>query len=198
MAAKTSLRRLFRGLCAADPRERFEAVRALGARAEADAAEDPERPRILLQRLAWSLMDESGATGWGAPEAIGEILARLPALRPGYVGRFSQWFGHPEVYLGNPVLDAGAVWAMGRIGSAEDFPEEPFAPHFRRFLRSPDPQLRGAAAFAAGRLGYASIEGELRRALADEGECVLLVGGECRADTVGGFTRRALEELAGA
>ena len=32
------------------------------------------------RRLIWSLNDESGGIGWGAPEAMGEILARSEKL----------------------------------------------------------------------------------------------------------------------
>jgi len=34
-----------------------------------------ESARVIMRRLMWSLNDESGDIGWGAPEAMAEIIA---------------------------------------------------------------------------------------------------------------------------
>jgi hypothetical protein len=45
------------------------------------ADKDMESARVIMRRLMWSLNDESGGIGWGAPEAMGEIVDFL------YLGR---------------------------------------------------------------------------------------------------------------
>ncbi|MFZ1983368.1 MAG: DVU0298 family protein, partial [Desulfatitalea sp.] len=58
-----------------DPRVRWHAVAAMGVVVGRLADEELEVARVVMRRLMWSLNDESGGIGWGAPEAMGEIMA---------------------------------------------------------------------------------------------------------------------------
>ena len=44
------------------------------------AEKDMESARVVMRRLMCSLNDESGGIGWGAPEAMGEIIASHEGL----------------------------------------------------------------------------------------------------------------------
>ena len=49
-----------------------------------ESEQDLERVRVLVRGLFWSMNDESGNLIRFAPQAIGEILARVPELLPEY------------------------------------------------------------------------------------------------------------------
>jgi hypothetical protein len=70
----------------------------------------------LLQKLLWSLNDESGFVCWGAPEAIGEIVRNIPELIPIYAQFLISFLSHPHVILNNDLLEIGALIALSRIG----------------------------------------------------------------------------------
>lgn len=170
-------------------------MRGLGDHAEEKLAHSRERVVDLLSRLAWLLNDESGATGWGAPEAIGEILARAPDLKPSFAPRLLSWLDNEEVFLDQEVLDAGTLWSMGRIGPADAFAESRVAPVVARFLEGGSALTRGAAAFCAGRLGYASLAPILESLTGDDENLTLLIDGEIVERSVGDLAREALAAL---
>ena len=51
-------------------------IKALGEVVSTIADMDLEYARVIMRRLMISLTEESGGIGWGAPEAMGEIMAR--------------------------------------------------------------------------------------------------------------------------
>jgi hypothetical protein len=124
LARAKGARRYLKALYSPVDRERFQAALDLGGYAEELWSDNPSSVRELLRRLSWSLNEESGATGWGAPEAIGEIAARIPEMEKLYGSVFPGYLSHAEVFLDNAVLDAGALWAIGRLGpgSSADVP----------------------------------------------------------------------------
>ncbi|MCX8037371.1 MAG: HEAT repeat domain-containing protein, partial [Candidatus Sumerlaeia bacterium] len=102
-----------------------------------------EAARDIVRRLNWSLTEESGAIGWGAPEAIGEICARHEQLAAEFGSVLLSYLYEPND-LGNPVLLRGALWGLGRLAELR--------PHLLRqygcvekikpYLESPDAALR--------------------------------------------------------
>jgi hypothetical protein len=71
---------LFSFLCSTDKKIKEHAVTALGEVVSKIAEDDIEFARIIMRRLILNLNDESGGIGWGAPEAMGEIMARSERL----------------------------------------------------------------------------------------------------------------------
>ena len=61
---------LFSAICREDPVVRWHAITCLGDAVGRIAADDLEAARIVMRRFLWSLNDESGGIGWGAPEAM--------------------------------------------------------------------------------------------------------------------------------
>ena len=75
---------LFPFLCSTDRKIKENAVKAMGEAVSKMAEVDLESARIIMRRLMLNLNDESGGIGWGAPEAMGEIMARSEKLAKEY------------------------------------------------------------------------------------------------------------------
>ena len=75
---------LFSFLCSTDKKIKSNAVMAMGEVVSKIAEIDLESARIIMRRLMLNLNDESGGIGWGAPEAMGEIMARSEKLAEEY------------------------------------------------------------------------------------------------------------------
>jgi len=75
---------LFSFLCSTDKKIKEHAVTAMGEVVSKIAESDLESARIIMRRLMLNLNDESGGIGWGAPEAMGEIMARSEKLAKEY------------------------------------------------------------------------------------------------------------------
>jgi HEAT repeat protein len=88
-----------------DETMRWRAIEALGDLCAAQ--DDLERVRGIIRRFFWLMNDESGGIAWHGPEAVGEILARVPALIPEY-GQIVASF------TAEPPFGPGAAWAVAR------------------------------------------------------------------------------------
>lgn len=100
---------------------RWHAVSCFGIAASELAAENTERVRIVLRRCTWSLNDESGGIGWGAPEAMAEILASVPRIAEEYASILVSFvLDHEEAcnYLEHSPLREGAYWGIARLAQA--------------------------------------------------------------------------------
>lgn len=75
---------LFSFLCSTDKKIKKNVVTAMGEVVSKIAKIDLESARIIMRRLMLNLNDESGGIGWGAPEAMGEIMARSEKLAKEY------------------------------------------------------------------------------------------------------------------
>ena len=75
---------LFSFLCSTDRKIKENAITAMGEAVSKIAEVDLESARIIMRRLMLNLNDESGGIGWGAPEAMGEIMAKCEKLAKDY------------------------------------------------------------------------------------------------------------------
>ncbi len=75
---------LFSFLCSTNKRLKERTVTAMGEVVSKIAENDIESARIIMRRLMLNLNDESGGIGWGAPEAMGEIMARSEKMAEEY------------------------------------------------------------------------------------------------------------------
>lgn len=116
---------LFSLLLAPEPLLRWRAVSGFGVVAARLAEQDMESARVVMRRLMWNLNEESGAIGWGAPESMGESLARSPRLAVEFHRILISYAQEPESgdgnYLDHEPLRQGAYWGMARL--AEVRPE---------------------------------------------------------------------------
>lgn len=96
---------------------KWRAVRAMGKVVAKMASENLEPARVVMRRLMWSLNDESGGIGWGAPEAMGEIMAQDERLAGEYKKILFSYVEKEGNYLEHEPLRKGAIWAIERISN---------------------------------------------------------------------------------
>ncbi len=181
---------LFSFLCDADEIVRWRAVTAFGEVVSRLAEQDVESARVIVRRLIWNLNDESGGIGWGAPEAMGEIMARHEGMAAEYFQILLAYIREDGNFLEHEPLQAGVLWGLARVaeirpeyfalnpaahapaGEAGRSPEaesaspEPVA-HILPFLDAGEPELRGLAARLLGLIRAAEAVPRLERLLDD-------------------------------
>lgn len=119
---------LISGLCHPVELVRYRSIVALGRVVAAMAEDDCEAARRVMRRFLWSLNDESGGIGWGAPEAMAEIMCHSRLLRNEYLHMLISYMREDgeEIwqdgnYLELPMLQRGLLWGIGRL--CYEFPE---------------------------------------------------------------------------
>lgn len=124
---------------------RWRVVRGVGITVSAMAEKDLESARVIMRRLMWSLNDESGGIGWGAPEAMGEIMAENETLASEYHRILASYIDVKGNLLENDELELGVMWGISRL--AQKRPEllrDRTTPVMAQ-LKSPHPVKRGLA-----------------------------------------------------
>ncbi len=115
-----SINPLFSFIQSTDEQIKWRAVKAMGKVVGMMASKNLESARVVMRRLMWSLNDESGGIGWGAPEAMGEIMAQDKRLADEYYKILLSYTDKDGNYLEYEPLRKGAVWAIERV--AESMP----------------------------------------------------------------------------
>jgi hypothetical protein len=203
-AAKDAINALFSAICREDPHARWFAVSCMGEAVERLAAVEMEAARIVMRRFLWSLNDESGGIGWGAPESLAEVMFRHAGLAEEYVHMLISYMREDgsEIcqdgnYIEHPLLQRGLLWGMARLsrcrpdllherGAGADIPP---------YLATEDSVTRGLAALAAGNLQIMAVEPILRRLTADPAPLCLYREGVFEETTVGTLAQSALEAM---
>lgn len=190
---------LFSALCSPSEKIKWHAVSAMGATVARLAAQDMEAARIVMRRLMWSLNDESGGIGWGAPEAMAECLACHKGLAREYSHILVSFMREDGYYLELPSLQRGLMWGLARL--AEVRPEllrQWQAPrHLLPYLASDDPCVRALAALALGRLQAREAGPEIRRLVNDPALLSLYREGRVITVSAGLLAKEALAALDG-
>jgi HEAT-like repeat len=175
-----------------DPLIAWRAVEGLGVAAERIAERAPEAVREHVRRLNWLITEESGGICWRAPEAMAEIVARLPDVCAAFVPIVVHLLAETaEEDLQH--LRAGMLWAIGRLGPAASAHLAEVLPAMVAALEHPDPHVRGMAVWALSRVGHAHQVAALPGLADDGGSVELYEDGWLTRTTVGALTRRALE-----
>jgi len=104
-----------------DSEIRLKAVKAFGQLVADLAEENMEEARVVMRRLMWTLNDESGGIGWGAPDAMAEAMACSPRLAEEYVRILVSYIREDGNLLEFEPLRRGALWGIGRL--AQVYPE---------------------------------------------------------------------------
>ncbi|MFO7606809.1 MAG: HEAT repeat domain-containing protein [Desulfurivibrionaceae bacterium] len=141
-------------LCHTDEMVKWRAVTALGQLVAALADEDMEAARIVMRRFMWMLNDESGGIGWGVPEAMAEVMACHAGLAGEYAHMTVANMREEGNFLELPMLQRGLIWGIGRLAGArpELMREKKAGLYLTQYLDSADPEVRGRAVWAFGRL----------------------------------------------
>jgi hypothetical protein len=183
---------LFGLFCDPDEVVRWRAVTAMGIVVARLAEESLESARVVMRRCMWNLNEESGGIGWGCAEAMGETLARSPALACEHGCILLAYLDPKCNFIDHPALQEGVLWGVGRLTQGR--PE--FAPAAANllapFLADPAPALRGLAAWAAGATADDRLTRALARVSGDEAPFPLYEDERLLRTTVGAVARRAL------
>jgi len=179
----------------ADALTRFRAADALGR--VSDRLKERKRDRVeeLLKKLSWALNEESGATAWGAPHAIGEVSRCDPAWASRFFPLLRSYLDHDELYLGTDIMVHGVVYAMGRVG--ERFPDvgrtgvESLIP----LLRDDDVTTRAMAIWSLGCIGDARAREPLMDLVGDPTRVERYVQGAMESTDLGTLARGAVDSL---
>jgi len=124
---------------------RWRAVTALGMVTDALAGESMEEARVVMRRLMWTLNDESGGIGWGAPEAMGEITAVNSRLAEEYHRILCSYVSKEGNFLEHETLQRGALWGLCRLAKVDPKKMTSALPDVRTHLTSTDPVKQGLA-----------------------------------------------------
>ena len=149
LPARQAVNPLFSFFYNSDELVKWRAVAAMGAVVSNLADHDMESARVIMRRLIWNLNDESGGIGWGSPEAMGEIMARHERLAGEYHKILVSYIMPDGNYLEHEILQRGVLWGIGRLAHARPHLVKNFADLLCPYMESPDPILRGLAAWAA-------------------------------------------------
>lgn len=183
---------LFSFLLSSNQIIRWKAVTAMGVVVANGAWNDLEWARIVMRRLIWSLNDESGGIGWGAPEAMAEIMARHDMIANEYSHILVSYIREDGNFLEYEPLQRGAVWGLGRLAQERPGLIRNSVDHLIPFLTSPDNILRGLAVWALGLLQATSARQEFERLLDDESEIEIYIDQELRIRRICDLAKEAL------
>ncbi len=203
--AKEVVNALFSAICRSEEQLRWLAVSAMGTVVARLAEQDMEEGRIIMRRMLWSLNDESGGIGWGAPESMAEIMSCHKGLADEYAHMLISYMREDgeEIwqdgnFLEHETLQQGVLWGAGRMaascrelvldrGMAEDIPP---------YLDSGDPVVRGLAARAMGLLGHVERLERLQELTEDTAPVRLYEAGKLSTVSVAECAEEALQRLA--
>lgn len=186
-----AIRALFSGLFEPDPLKRWRIVWALGqAAAVYRRADNDEAIRDWIRRLLWAMNDESGATFWHAPEAVGEILFNVEYL----IGEYLAVLGS---FRQVSPFEPGVFWAMSRVAPMAPEVLRILAPYLTEGLDDPQPAVRAHAAQALSAIGETAARDAIAALQSDDEPVTFYDFGAhdlCQA-TVGALASRALQDL---
>jgi hypothetical protein len=195
---------LFSALCHQEEMVRWHAVSAFGWIVDKIAESNLESARVVMRRLLWSLNDESGGIGWGAPEAMAEIMIQNEALFQEYMHMLLSYMredGPDPLQKGNylelPQLQRGVVWGVGRLAGkyGKILAGNGVIDDLLPYLHSPDASVRGISTWSLGILKARSAREPIQQLLDDQGYVSLYQQGEIVETTVSELARQALDGI---
>lgn len=188
---------LFSFLCHIDQKIKWRAVTAMGVIVANLAEKDMESARVIMRRLMWMLNDESGGIGWGAPEAMAEIMACHEGLAKEYVHILVSYMREDANFLEHEILQRGVVWGVGRL--AQTCPRLLQSKNaiqcLQPYLDSKDATVRGLAAWAMGLLGANTSRAKIEGLLGDNAAVEIYLNRKLIVWHVNDLAEEALEEL---
>jgi len=207
MPPKAPLGPLLACLLDQDQLIRWRAVSAFGPAVTRLFGSKPEDARQFMRQLMWRLNEESGNIAWGVPEAFGEILACQPTLAREYHRVLCSYINERDCETGDNYLELcplrrGVYWALARLAKVHPELVLPALDDLLLALSGDDPQSRGLAALALGRLLPAAggragaVRDALRAASSDSAGLVLYQDGQFEETSAGKIARAFSPEKA--
>jgi len=176
---------------------KWRAVGALGALTAELAGTDLESAREVVRQLIWSTTEESGNIPWGAPESLGEILARSERLAEEYADMLISLMREEGNFLEHEPLQRGVLWGLARVAQVrpELLREMGALVPLGKYLDSVDGAVRGLAIRAIGLLQANRYRTKVSEGLHDSAEVNVYLDGEPAILEVSDLAREALARL---
>ena len=193
---------LFSAICRSEERLRWHGISAMGETVARIADRELESARIIMRRLLWSLNDESGGIGWGAPESLAEIMVQHDGLADEYLHMLTSYMrGDGEElfqdgnFLEHELLQRGLLWGVGRIAAKKPhlLEKREITADLVPYLSSPDDSVRGLAARVLGYLCVHTAVAQLIPLKLDDSVVRLYERGNFFTTSVAKITSEALE-----
>lgn len=194
---RQTLRPLQATLSQGDDEIRRRAGVVLGIQVARLAVEDMEAARDVMRRLMWSLNDESGSIGWGAPQALAEIMVNHEGLAEEYAHILTSYMQGGGNDLESYFLQRSLLQGLARLARDQRqlLREQQACRYLSAHLISVDPAVRGLAAWCAGMLGCEETRKVLNLLLDDPAELALHRHGVWMKCRVGELAGEALARL---
>ena len=162
------------------------------------ANHDMEQARIIMRRFMWSLNDESGGIGWGAPESMAEIMAGHKGLAEEYAHMLVSYMREDGNFLELEMLQRGLIWGIARLSQSKPAIMNKWkAPEYLKpYLRSDDATVRGLAALGLGILQHSFALEEIKKLIDDPHQIRLYWDREFHSSSVGELASQAIRTLA--
>jgi HEAT repeat protein len=189
---------LIGALCSNNQTVRWHAITALGPVMSDLADKDMEAARIVMRRFMWSLNDESGGIGWGAPEAMAEIMTQHQKLADEYGHMLVAYMREDGFYLELPQLQQGLMWGLARFAMVNPdlLKAKNVVNYLLPYLDSNDPAVRGQAAWALGLLQAREATESLEKLVHDPARVTIFLNRNFVSETVGSLAHKALANIA--
>ena len=195
LPARQVVNPLFSSLCSSDEQIKWRAVTAMGTVVANLAHEDIESARVIIRRLMWSLNDESGGIGWGAPEAIGEILACHEQLAREYANILTSYIKEDGNFLEHEPLQRGAMWGVARLAQVRPHLVQDARGYLIQRLGSSDATVKGLATLTLGLVGAAEARLQLEDLSRDDTEVHLYLDRKMAVRRVSELAEQALAAM---
>lgn len=132
-----------------DQQIRWRAITGMGAVVSHLADREMESARVVMRRLMWNLNEESGGIGWGAPEAMGDIIARSAAMEKEYLNILVSYIREGGNFIEHEELQKGVLWAIGRLSHADCRLPEDAGNLLSSLYHHQDTEIRGLSLWAS-------------------------------------------------
>ncbi len=198
---KRAINSLIRLFYHGEPRIRWWAISLFGDAMARLANDDIEAARIIIRRLMWSLNDESGGIGWGAPEAMAEAMACHQGLAEEYVQILLSYIWEDGNFLEHDPLRKGALWGVMRLSTKRPWllRNTDALKLLRPYLSDPDHEVKVLSALAISKIGipeqdcpYLSL---ISSQISDDNEVVIYLDGIFLKRSVKAFFNEAEASL---
>ena len=197
LPASRAINPLIGALCSNDATVRWHAITAIGQIVADLADRDMEAARVVMRRFMWSLNDESGGIGWGAPEAMGEIMACHEGLAGEYGHILIAFMREDGFFLELEMLQRGLMWGLCRLAQVRPslVRQKNGTTYLLSYLDSPDGEVRGLAARALGLLQAKEAIPGLIKLCSDPGRVTHYLNRDFVDETVGSLAEKALANI---
>jgi hypothetical protein len=202
--AKETVNALFSAICHHDKTLRWHGISGMGMTVARLAEENMEEGRIIMRRFLWSLNDESGGIGWGAPESMAESMHHHQGLAKEYIHMLISYtrpdgeeLAQDGNFLEHEVLQRGVLWGLNRLCERrkELLIEKGYPDNILFYLDSDDMEVCASAVRLCGSLRIQSARDKLSALVNNSSKISIYEEGNLMDFTVGNLAEEALKEL---